>query len=89
MITKQGMALWSTRPPDDGFRFADVSDETPYCRARASHPTTARIDDGYTVMHSRWRARAPSSWPPRHGRRCVASGTDTDLAAAMVHEEAA
>ena len=28
MITKHGMAMWSTAPPTDGFRFADVSDET-------------------------------------------------------------
>ena len=92
MITKQGMALWSTRPPDDGFRFADVSDET---RARTAvlelapdHDGAARID-GYTVMHSRdgEPERAIVVATKSDGRRCVASGTDTDLAAAMVHEE--
>ncbi len=92
MITKHGMALWSTRPPDDGFRFADVSDAT---RARTSvldlapdHDGPARID-GYTVVHSRDGApeRAIVVATTADGRRCVASTADTDLAAAMVHEE--
>ena len=35
MMTKHGMALWSTRPPEGGFRFADVSEETS-ARTRSS-----------------------------------------------------
>jgi acetyl-CoA C-acetyltransferase len=92
MITKHGMALWSTRPPDDGFRFADVSDET---RARTTvldlapdHDGPARVD-GYTVVHDRSgnpeRAIVVATTPD--SRRCVASTTEPDLRAAMVADE--
>jgi acetyl-CoA C-acetyltransferase len=92
MITKHGMALWSTSPPADGFRFADVSDET---RARSTvldlatdHDGPARVD-GYTVVHDRSgnpeRAIVVATTPD--GRRCVASTTETDLATAMVADE--
>jgi acetyl-CoA C-acetyltransferase len=92
MITKHGMTLWSTRPADGGFRFADVSDET---RARTSvldlapdHDGPARIN-GYTVVHSRdgEPERAIVVATTADGRRCVAGTTDTDLAAAMVRDE--
>ena len=92
MITKHGMALWSTRPPDGGFRFADVSDETLARTAvldlAPEHDGPARID-GYTVVHSRAGEpeRAIVVATTADGRRCVAASTDTDLAAAMVHEE--
>lgn len=93
MLTKQGMALWSTRPPTNGgFHFADVSDET---RARTATRDLApdcdgpaRID-GYTVMHSRAgvpeRAIVVATTPD--GRRTVAASADTHLATAMVDDE--
>ena len=78
MITKHGMALWSTAPPADGFRFADVSDETS---ARTEvhdlapdYDGPARID-GYTVVHSRAGEpeRAIVVATTRDGRRTVAA----------------
>jgi acetyl-CoA C-acetyltransferase len=92
MITKHGMALWSTSPPADGFRFADVSDETSARTAvrdlAPDHDGPARID-GYTVVHSRTgepeRAIVVATAPD--GRRTVAATTDTDLAAAMLADE--
>jgi acetyl-CoA C-acetyltransferase len=92
MITKHGMAMWSTTPPPDGFRFADVSDETSARTAvidlAPDYDGPARID-GYTVVHSRAgepeRAIVVATTP--EGRRTVAATTDTDLAAAMVGEE--
>jgi acetyl-CoA C-acetyltransferase len=92
MITKHGMALWSTRPPEGGYHFADVSDET---RARTTvldhapeHDGRARVD-GYTVLHSRGGEpeRAIVVATTRDGRRCVAASSDSDLAAAMLREE--
>ena len=92
MITKHGMALWSTRPPDDGFRFADVSDET---RARTAvldlapeHDGPARVD-GYTVVHSRAGEPERAIVVATTATAVAASpaSTDTDLAAAMVQEE--
>jgi acetyl-CoA C-acetyltransferase len=84
--------LWSTRPPEADFRFADVSDET---RARtdvldvaADHAGTARVD-GYTVVHDRGgepeRAVVVATTPD--GRRCVAESTDTSLATVMTSDE--
>ncbi|MEX1009232.1 MAG: acetyl-CoA acetyltransferase [Acidimicrobiia bacterium] len=92
MITKHGMALWSTQPPDDGFRFADVSDETrartPILDLAPDHDGPARAD-GYTVVHDRRgspeRAIIVATTPD--GRRCVAASTDLDLAAAMLTDE--
>ena len=57
-------------------------------RARAGARRPARID-GYTVVHSRAGEpeRAIVVATTADGRRCVAASTDTDLAAAMVHEE--
>jgi acetyl-CoA C-acetyltransferase len=92
MITKHGMALWSTQPPADGFRFADVSAETSARTAvldlAPEHDGPARVD-GYTVVHDRSgspeRAIVVATTPD--GRRCVAASTDVDLCAAMVADE--
>jgi acetyl-CoA C-acetyltransferase len=93
MITKHGMAMWSTSPPADGFRFADVSDETSARTAvrdlAPDYDGPARVD-GYTVVHS--RAGEPEraivvATTLRDGRRAVAASTDTDLAAAMLDDE--
>ena len=93
MITKHGMAMWSTTPPGDGFRFADVSDETSARTAvrdlASDYDGPARVD-GYTVLHS--RAGEPEraivvATTLRNDRRAVAASTDTDLAAAMLADE--
>jgi acetyl-CoA C-acetyltransferase len=93
MLTKHGMALWSTRPPAGGFRLADVSDAT---RARTAvrdlapnYEGPAHVD-GYTVVHGRTgepeRAIVVAT-TRRHGGRAVAATTDTSLAAAMLDDE--
>lgn len=93
MITKHGMALWSSEPPRGGFRSADISDESTR-RSTVREPAsgydgTARVD-GYTVVHSRdgepERAIVVATTTD-DGRRCVAASTDAALAAAMVTEE--
>ena len=93
MITKHGMAMWSTTPPGDGFRFADVSDETSARTAvrdlASDYDGPGRVD-GYTVLHS--RAGEPEraivvATTLRNDRRAVAASTDTDLAAAMLADE--
>lgn len=52
MITKQGLGLWSSEPPTDGFRSADVSDEvtgrTPTVAVDGDYQGEATVA-GYTV----------------------------------------
>jgi acetyl-CoA C-acetyltransferase len=92
MITKHGMALWSSEPPRGGFRSTDTSDETTRqstVRQLASgYDGTARVD-GYTVVHSRdgEPERAMVVATTDDGGRCVAASTDAALATAMVTEE--
>jgi acetyl-CoA C-acetyltransferase len=92
MITKHGMALWSTDPPEGGFRFGDVSDETragtELLELAPDHEGAARLD-GYTVLCARdgtpERAVAVATTAER--RRCVAANADAAIAAAMVADE--
>jgi acetyl-CoA C-acetyltransferase len=91
MITKQGMALWSTRPADRGFRFADVSDEaaarTEVVEPLDGHSGPARVE-GYTVAHVKGApVYATVLARTESGERCVARCDDADLAAAMVADE--
>jgi acetyl-CoA C-acetyltransferase len=91
IITKHGMALWSTTPPDGGFRFADISADvaatTPLIDLAAEYRGVAVVE-GYTVAHDHGRpvfaaalARTPDD------RRCVARNDDPELAASMVADE--
>ena len=92
MITKHGMALWSSEPPAGGFRSADVSAATVRRSTVRGLVTgyegTARVD-GYTVVHSRdgRPQRAIVVATTASGRRCVAASTDDTLGAAMVTDE--
>jgi acetyl-CoA C-acetyltransferase len=56
MITKQGFAVWSTTPPADGFRFADVTEEVRRSDVRrpetGSHTGPVTVV-GHTVEHDR------------------------------------
>lgn len=91
MLTKQGLALWSTQPRSSGFAFADISDD-----ARAATATVevdpeyrgiARID-GYTVVHRDGNPATGvvlASTPD--GRRAIGTNDDPVLAAAMTAEE--
>ena len=91
VLTKQGFGLWSTRPPPDGFRFADLSD--PVARACPALPVDmdyvgAGTIAGYSVLHDVGR-------PPvgivvadvEGGRRVVAVSDDASLVARMEGEE--
>jgi acetyl-CoA C-acetyltransferase len=91
MITKHGMALWSCAPPEQGFRFADVSEEaaatTPVLEVVAEHHGRARVD-GYTVAHERGvPVYAAALARIDDDRRVVVRCDDAELAAAMVDEE--
>ena len=80
IITKQGFGLWSTRPPPQGFRFADVTDavaQAASAKPVALDPANAGQVAGYTVLFD--RAHPPRGvivadlgrWPPcrsDHGR---------------------
>ena len=54
MITKHGMGVWSTTPPAQGFRVADVSEqalaETPTAAADSAYQGPAHVI-GYTVTY--------------------------------------
>ncbi len=65
MITKHGMALWSTEPPGEGFRFADVSDETQ----RADHGRRPRTGSRRPRPRRRLHRRARSERQPRARHR--------------------
>jgi acetyl-CoA C-acetyltransferase len=91
MITKHGMALWSTAPPDGGFRFGDVSAAaeatTPVVELSVDHRGTAVVD-GYTVAHDRGEPRyAAALATTADGRRCVVRGDDAGVAAEMAQDE--
>ncbi len=88
MVTKQGVALWSTTPPRGGFGFADVTAEA---RAQtATRPLVAKHDGpatvaSYTVVYA---DEAPAFGVTvcdlPDGSRTVATTDDPALAAALV-----
>jgi acetyl-CoA C-acetyltransferase len=84
ILTKQGVSLWSTRPPDRPFAFFDVTDAT--ARDQAPLPLvedfagTARVA-GYTVLFEGERAaRAVFVCDLENGRRTLAASDDPALA---------
>jgi acetyl-CoA C-acetyltransferase len=91
MITKYGMALWSTTPPDGGFRFGDVSAvaeaTTPVVEVTADHRGAAVVD-GYTVAHDGGEPRYAAALATTvDGRRCVVRCDDRAVAAEMAQDE--
>ncbi len=91
ILTKQGVSLWSTRPPERGFAFDDVSAET----ARdADAVTVARGAVGagrvasYTVLYEGDSpTRVVAFCDLEDGRRAVAGSGDPELAAHATREE--
>jgi acetyl-CoA C-acetyltransferase len=94
MITKQGMGLWSTTPPEQGFRAADTTE-----RSYADTPT-AEIDPdltgrgrvvGYTVGVEPGQPDVGilivASGPPDRPVHTVALTQDPQVTAAMTVEE--
>jgi acetyl-CoA C-acetyltransferase len=91
MITKHGMALWSTTPPDEGFRFGDVSAAaeaaTPVLELTTGHRGSAVVD-GYTVAHEHGEPRyAAAVATTPDGRRSVVRCDDPAVAADMAADE--
>ncbi len=91
MLTKQGVSLWSTRPPAAPCRFADVTRDVA-----AAMPTVEVIDAykgpatiaSYTVLYdgdTPVRAVAVCDLPD--GRRTLGASNEPHLAAAMTERE--
>jgi acetyl-CoA C-acetyltransferase len=91
ILTKQGVSLWSARPPASDFRFFDVSAETAPDQAPLalveSADGPARVA-GYTVLFEGERpARAAFVCDLPDGRRTLAASDDPAVAALGTCEE--
>jgi acetyl-CoA C-acetyltransferase len=91
ILTKQGVSLWSTRPPEHPFAFLDVTGET--AREQQSLPLvegfegSARVA-GYTVLYEGERAtRSVFVCDLDDGRRTLAASADAALAELGTREE--
>lgn len=91
MMTKQGVSLWSARPPATQFRFIDVTAQVE------REMRTVRIDAGYvgsasvasyTVLYAGdTPARAVAVCDTPAGQRTIAASDDAALCAAMTNDE--
>jgi acetyl-CoA C-acetyltransferase len=91
MLTKQGVSIWSSRPPAAGYRSADVSEQTKAASPRVgmapAQPGRATIAT-YTVMPTDGRpAKSVVIAERQNGLRAIASTMDPPTAAVMVTEE--
>jgi acetyl-CoA C-acetyltransferase len=91
LLTKQACGLWSTQPPQNGWAFADVTEEV-----RAATPLRELVGDytgdgtvaGYTVLYQGmdpWRAIAVFDLPG--DRRTVAYSEDENMMQLMMTQE--
>ena len=89
LLTKQGVSIWSGRPPRHGFRAVDVSDEAAATPARhLSDPAAAAIVAGYTVGYDGTRpATATVIADVDGGGRSVAVSRDPSTAEDMTTHE--
>src|SRR5690606_28551770 len=89
-ITKHAFGVYSTEPPADGFRHADVQDEVDALPARAlcEEPDGDGTVEAWTVMHDRDGApeRAILTALMPDGRRAWGVSEEADLAKALVAE---
>jgi acetyl-CoA C-acetyltransferase len=91
ILTKQGVSLWSSRPPERDFRFFDVSEAA--AREQAPLPLLERYDGparvaGYTVLFEGERAaRAVFVCDTGDGRRTLAASDDPALARLGTEQE--
>jgi acetyl-CoA C-acetyltransferase len=91
MITKHAVALWSTRPPTDGFRHGDVTEDaaarTATVEPLEAHSGPATVE-GYTVAFEQGSATYAAALARTDaGDRCVVRCDDPELAAAMATDE--
>jgi acetyl-CoA C-acetyltransferase len=91
MITKQGVSVWSCRPPPGGYRSADVSAAV---RARGDGVAAIKPTPGpaavatYTVVHRRDASpRSVIIAERADGIRAIASTEDAEVAETMTAEE--
>ena len=91
ILTKQGVSLWSTRPPERTFEFFDVTEET--AREQVPLSLVERCDGpariaSYTVLFEGERAtRTVFVCDLGDGRRTLAASDDPALAELGTHEE--
>ncbi len=91
MLTKQGVSLWSTRPPAQPFRFVDVTAEVARdmktVEVVGEYVGRATVA-GYTVLYEADApVRAVMICDLPDGRRTLGATTDPQLAAAMTVRE--
>jgi acetyl-CoA C-acetyltransferase len=91
MITKQGVSVWSTRPPAEGYRGEDVSDAVAAATRRVD---TEIAEDSeavvatYTVLFDDGRpTKGVVVADRRDGGRTVATSDDDALLGSMISEE--
>ncbi len=90
-VSKQGVSLWSTRPPENPFEFEDVSDEveklTALVKVEADYEGPATVAS-YTVLHAGGpAARGVLICDIAKGRRAIVATADPDLMLALEDEE--
>lgn len=89
-VTKHSLALYSTEPPDDGFRRDDVQEEVDRSPTREAvgeweGPVTI---EAYTVMHSHGGPeQALVACLLKDGRRAWGNTNEEDVMEAMISEE--
>jgi acetyl-CoA C-acetyltransferase len=90
-LTKQGVSLWASRPPEAPFRHVDVSDETAADVATVEVVPEAAGEGtlaSYTVQYQDGApARAVLLLDLDDGRRVLRADAGRDLAAALTREE--
>ena len=91
MLTKQGVSVWSTLPPERGFQFADLSAEaeraTPAVALVEAARGEARVAS-YTVVYlGDEPALAVALCDLPTGERAIATSEDRALALAMTRSE--
>jgi acetyl-CoA C-acetyltransferase len=92
MITKQGVSLWSTTPPEHPYRSIDVTDEVAAAtgvRALVDATGTEVTVATYTVLHDEANAlpRGIVVGDLDDGRRVLVETTDADTVQSMMTEE--
>jgi acetyl-CoA C-acetyltransferase len=91
MLTKQGVSIWSARPPAAGYRSEDVTERVPALApaiamgATGSGPATVAT---YTVIHDNGRpSRGVAIADRPDGSRVIVTTADRAIVEAMVSEE--
>jgi acetyl-CoA C-acetyltransferase len=91
MITKQGASVWSTEPPADGFRFADVTGDAQVVTERRDVRPDATGDAtvaACTVVHDRQGpVQSVAICECEDGARTVAATEDSSVMASMESDE--